>query len=60
MATKLMNLKKIAETLDEHPATTRSRLRRGEIRGLKKGDGPRAQWYATESAVSHFITKRTR
>lgn len=59
MPTKLLNVKAVAEHLDEHPQTTRARFRRGEIKGVKKGTGPRARWYATESAVNHFITRRT-
>ncbi|WBL18474.1 helix-turn-helix domain-containing protein [Citricoccus sp. NR2] len=57
MPTKLLSAKKIAEVLGENPQTTRKRLRRGEIKGIKKGTGSRAHWFATESAVNHFINR---
>lgn len=59
MATKLLTVRQAAEALGEHPATVRERLRRGEIRGTKFSDGPRAQWRVTEAALEHFILKRT-
>lgn len=59
MATKLLTVHEAAEVLGESPYTVRKRLRRGEIRGTKYSDGPKARWRVTEAALDHFILKRT-
>ena len=59
MPTQLLTLRETAERLREHEQTTRKRLRSGEIKGTRKGTGPRARWYVTESALEHYIRKVT-
>lgn len=59
MPTQLLTLRETAERLREHEQTTRKRLRAGELKGTRKGTGPRARWYVTESALDHFIKRRT-
>ena len=60
MPTVLLTVREAAARLRENEQTTRARLRTGELRGVKKGNGPRARWYVTESAVENFITRSTR
>jgi hypothetical protein len=62
MPTRLYTVKESAETLREHPDTTRERLRTGELKGVKKGSlAPgkldRRSWHVTESALEHYIRK---
>ncbi|WP_167635525.1 helix-turn-helix domain-containing protein [Micrococcus lylae] len=55
-----MTVKEAAAALAEHPDTTRARLRRGELRGVRKSNGPRARWHITEKALAAFIERNTR
>ncbi|TFH97822.1 DNA-binding protein [Micrococcus lylae] len=60
MPTRLLTVKEAAAALAEHPDTTRARLRRGELRGVRKSNGPRARWHITEKALAAFIERNTR
>lgn len=60
MPTRLLTVRQVAERLAEHPDTTRARLRRGELRGVRKSDSPRARWHVTEKALEAYITRSTR
>lgn len=60
MPTRLIPLAEAAAVLAEHPETTRKRMRRGELRGTKKGDGPRARWFVTDRVLQAYIDRRTR
>lgn len=58
MATILLTVIQAAERLNEHPDTTRARLRSGELKGTRFG--PRSPWKVTESALDHFVKRSTR
>lgn len=60
MPTRLLTVREAAALLAEHPDTTRQRLREGQLRGVKKSNGPRARWHVTEAAVAAFIARGTR
>lgn len=59
MPTRLLTVTEAATVLADHPETLRQRLRRGELTGVKKGDGPRARWYVTEKALDAYINRRS-
>lgn len=58
MPTRLLTVAEVARLLNEHPETTRTRLRRGEITAVKKSEGSRAAWRVSEKAVEAFIHRR--
>lgn len=58
MPTVLLTVKQAAARLNEHPDTTRARLRAGELKGTRFGPCP--PWKVTESAVEHFIKRSTK
>lgn len=58
MPTRLLTVTEVARLLNEHPETTRTRLRRGEITAVKKSEGSRAAWRVSEKAVEAFIHRR--
>lgn len=57
MPTRCLSVDQVAELLGEHPETVRERLRRGELKGGKRGDGPRARWFVTEKTVEAYIQR---
>lgn len=59
MPTRLLTVPQAADLLAEHPETLRQRLRRGELTGVKKGDGPRARWFITEKAIDAYVSRRS-
>ncbi|MEO9246428.1 helix-turn-helix domain-containing protein [Citricoccus nitrophenolicus] len=58
MPTILLTVIQAAERLNEHPDTTRARLRSGELKGTRFSK--RGPWRVTERAIDHFIQKGTR
>lgn len=60
MPTRLLTVDEVAAILRENPQTTRQRLRRGELRGVKKAKGDRAPWFITEKSLNSYIERNTR
>lgn len=58
MPTTLLTVKEAAERLNEHPDTTRARLRAGELKGTRFSK--RGPWKVTEKAIDHLIQRSTR
>lgn len=58
MPTRLLTVSEVARLLNEHPETTRKRLRRGEITAVKKSEGSRAAWGVSEKSVEAFLHRR--
>ncbi|VXA93447.1 helix-turn-helix domain-containing protein [Citricoccus sp. K5] len=58
MPTVLLSVKQAAERLNEHPDTTRARLRAGELKGTRFSK--RGAWKVTEAAVEHLIKRSTK
>lgn len=58
MPTVLLSLDETARRLNEHPQTTRRRLRKGELDGMKKSDAARAPWFVTEKSLESYIARR--
>lgn len=58
MPTILLTVIQAAERLNEHPDTTRARLRSGQLKGTRLSK--RGPWRVTEKAIDHLIQRSTR
>lgn len=57
MPTRLLTVPELAELLRESEWTVRERLRRGEIRGIKKCTAAQARWFVTEKALEAYLNR---
>ena len=48
-----------AAILHMHPETLRTLLRRGEIKGTRKGPGLRARWLIHQDHITEYLERNT-
>ena len=56
---KMLTVPEAAEILNTSPWTARQLLRRGDLRGTKYGNGPKAKWRVSEAEIERYITRQT-
>ncbi|WP_396179679.1 helix-turn-helix domain-containing protein [Citricoccus sp.] len=60
MVTRLLTVKEAAGILQEHPDSTRMRIRSGQIQGTKLSGTKNGRWRVSEEALERFLNRRPR